>query len=207
MGVAKEMEGEEQDALRYYDEAARMHSDATAVVTAERSWRGRPVNEMAARSAKELRDRLARENGVTEQVADLNLRGVSAVNRNDLQTADADFRRAYALDPNDAFTLNNIGYVAEIEGDRETAQFFYDRAREAGGAKATVGVASRHTAEGMKLFAVAADSNTKVEAKVTQEREALRRQHEPPVLLRRDNSVVNDSTPQSAPENTGQPPR
>jgi len=207
MGVTKEMEGEDQEALRYYDEAARTRSDATAVVTTDRTWRGRAVSEMAAQSAKELRDRLARENSVTEQVADLNLRGVSAVNRNDLQTADADFRKAYALDPSNAFTLNNIGYVAEIEGDRETAQFFYDRAREAGGASATVGVATRRTAEGMKLFAVAADSNTKVEAKVTQEREALRRQHEPPVLLRRDNSVVDDSTAQPAPENTSQPPQ
>ena len=207
MGVTKEMEGEDQEALRYYDEAARTRSDATAVVTTDRTWRGRAVSEMAAQSAKELRDRLARENSVTEQVADLNLRGVSAVNRNDLQTADADFRKAYALDPSNAFTLNNIGYVAEIEGDRETAQFFYDRAREAGGASATVGVATRRTAEGMKLFAVAADSNTKVEAKVTQEREALRRLHEPPVLLRRDNSVVDDSTPQPPPENTSQPPQ
>jgi len=207
MGVAKEMEGEDQDALKYYDEAAGMHSDATAVVTADRTWRGRPVSEMAARSAKELRDRLARENSTTEQVAELNLRGVSAVNRNDLQTAEEDFRKAYVLDPNDAFTLNNIGYVAEIEGDRETAQFFYDHARDAGGADATVGVATRRTAEGMKLVAVAADSDTKVEAKVTREREALRRLHEPPVLLRRDNSVVQDSTPQSVPDNTGQPPQ
>jgi len=146
-----------------------------------------------------------RANQLAEQVAELNLRGVSAVNRNDLRTADADFRKAYDLNPGNAFTLNNIGYVAEFEGDRETAQFFYDRARQAGDANATVGVATRRDEEGRKLFAVAADSNVKVEAKVTQERDSLRRKHEPVALRRRDNSVVDESTPPPSPTESIQP--
>jgi Flp pilus assembly protein TadD len=201
MGVAKEMEGEDQEALKYYDQASRGGSDATAVVTASRVWRGRPVSEMAQRNAKALRDRLARANNLTEQVAELNLRGVSAVNRNDLRAADQDFRKAYALNSNNAFTLNNIGYVSELEGDRETAEFFYERAREAGGANATVGVATRRTAEGMKLFAVATDSDSRVEAKVTQEQNALRREGGPVVLRHRDNSIVDESS-QSAPKDS-----
>ena len=52
-----------------------------------------------------------------------NIRGVSALNRNDLAAAmDQDFRKA--LMPsirNNAFAVNNIGYLSEIEGDRETA--------------------------------------------------------------------------------------
>src|ERR1700722_16015812 len=199
MGVAKEMEGEAQEALKYYDEAAAAHSDATAVVTVDKAWRGRPVSEMAQQSAKALRDRLARTNDASEQVSELNLRGVSAVNRNDLPAANEDFRKAYGLDPNNAFTLNNIGYVSELEGDRETAQFFYGRARQAGGANATVGVASRRTEEGRKLFAVATDSDARVEDKVTQDRNAVRQQHEPVVLRRRDNSIVNESAPPAAP--------
>jgi len=204
MGVVKEMEGEEQEALNYYDEAAGAHSDATAVVTADRTWRGRRVSEMAGESAKGLRARLARADDLREQVAELNLRGVSALNRNDARTAGDDFRKAYALDPGNAFALNNIAYVAELEGDRETAQFFYERARQAVGASTTVGVATRRSAEGMKLFAVAADSNSKVEAKVTKDQEALRHQHEPVVLRRRDNSIVEESTP---PTDTSQPPQ
>jgi Tfp pilus assembly protein PilF len=152
LGVAKEMEGEEQEALKYYDQASSGTSSASAVVTTNRTWRGRPVNAMAQQNAKALRDYLAKEKDLPEQVAELNLRGVSAVNRNDLRTADAAFRKAYALDPNNAFTLNNIGYVSELEGDQETAQFFYDHARESTGANATVGVATRRTAEGRKLF-------------------------------------------------------
>ncbi len=207
MGVTKEMEGENQEALKYYDEAAGVHSDATAVVTVNRVWRGRPVSQMATQSAKALRERLGRANDVAEQVAELNLRGVSAVNRNDLRTADEDFRKAYALDPNSAFTLNNIGYVAELEGDRETAQFFYDRAQQAGGAKATVAVATRRSAEGMKLSSVASDNNSKVEAKVDRDREELRRLREPVVLRRRDNSIVDESAQPAPPTDPNQPPR
>jgi Flp pilus assembly protein TadD len=195
MGVAKEMEGEQQEALRYFDEASRAVSDATAVVTANPDWRGRQVSQMAQQNAKALRERLSHEQDLPEQVAEFNLRGVSAVNRNDLRTANADFRKAYALDPGNAFTLNNIGYVAELEGDRETAEFFYQQARQAGGADLTVGVATSRTAEGRKLFTVAEDNGTRVESKVAQEQTTLRRQEGPVALRRRDNSIVEDSIP------------
>ena len=206
MGVAKEMEGEQQDALRYFDEASRAGSDATAVVTTNPGWRGRQVSQMARQNAKALREHLSHEQDQPEQVAELNLRGVSAVNRNDLHTADADFRKAYAMDPSNAFTLNNIGYVAELEGDRETADFFYQQARQAGGANATVGVATSRTAEGRRLFAVADDNGSQVQAKVAQEQTILRRQQGPVALRRRDNSIVEDSLPSSTPGPTQQKP-
>jgi len=195
LGVAKEMEGEGEEALRYFDMASRAQADASAAVTTSRTWRGRPVAEMAQQNARVLRDEMSRAKDIPDQVAELNLRGVSAVNRNDLRAADSAFRKAYSLDANNAFTLNNIGYVAELENDQETAQFFYDRARQAPGASSTVGVATSRTAEGRKLFTVAEDSNSHVEAKVTQERDSLRRQREPVVLRRRDNSVVDESSP------------
>jgi Flp pilus assembly protein TadD len=206
MGVAKEMEGEEQEALRYFDEASRAGSDATAVVTTNPSWRGRQVNHMAQENAKALREHLSHEQDQPEQVAELNLRGVSAVNRNDLHTADADFRKAYTLDPSNAFTLNNIGYVAELEGDRETADFFYQQARQAGGANVTVGVATSRTAEGRKLFAVAEDNGAHVQTKVAQEQAVLRREQAPVALHRRDNSIVEDSVPSSTPSSIQQKP-
>jgi Flp pilus assembly protein TadD len=200
MGVAKEMEGENQEALRYYDQAASSQPNATAVVTTNRAWRGRPVAKMAEQNAKALREYLARAQDLRQQVAALNLRGVSAVNRNDLRAADAAFRKAYALDPNDAFTLNNIGYVSELEGDQETAQFFYDHARQSMGATAVVGVASRRTAEGQKLFTVAGDNTSRVDTRVAQERQVLQRQNEPVALRRRDNSIVEEpSQPPTAP--------
>jgi Flp pilus assembly protein TadD len=198
MGVAKEMEGEEQEALRFFDQAAALQGDATAVVTTSPAWRGRHVTSVAEQNAKALRQHLGHEKDLSEQVAELNLRGVSAVNRNDLRSAAEAFRQAYKLDPNNAFALNNIGYVYELEGDRETAQFYYERARLAGGANLNVGVASRRTAEGQKLFAVAEDSDSRVDRRIAQERQQVQQRNEPVVLRRRDNSIVDESI-QAAP--------
>jgi tetratricopeptide (TPR) repeat protein len=178
--------------LRYYDSAAAINSDAAAVVTLSRSWRGKPVAEMAAQNARNLRTRLQTQMSLELQLAELNTRGVSAINRNDPQAAQQDFLKAYALDPNNAFANNNIGYLSEIEGDRETAQFFYDRAQELSGANTPVGLASRSSAEGLRLGAVASDSDKKVEAKVQQEQSVRRQQHQPVLLLRRDNSAVQE---------------
>jgi Flp pilus assembly protein TadD len=197
LGVTKEMEGETQEALRYYDEAASSGSNASAIVTENRAWRGKPASEMAARNAQALRARMATENTLAAQVNSLNARGVSAVNRNDLETAENDFRAAYKLDPDNAFTLNNIGYVAELNGDRETAQFFYDHALQAAGSNTVVGLATRRDAEGKVLFQVASNSTGAVENALTAEREVRQRQHAPVVLLRRDNSVVQEPTPHS----------
>lgn len=192
MGVAKEMEGESQAALKYYDSAAAMNSDAAAAVTLDRTWRGKRVSEMAAQNARNLRNRMETQMTVETRLAELNARGVSAINRNELNEAEQDFRSAYALDPNNAFAANNIGYVAEIEGDRETAQFFYGKAQALGGANTPVGLATRSSAEGLPLSRVASDSDAKVEAKEQQERDARRQHQEPILLLRRDNSVVQE---------------
>jgi Flp pilus assembly protein TadD len=202
VGVAKEMEGDTQAALKYYDTAAALRSEASALVTLNHSWRGKPVSEIAAQNARNLRARLAgEEHDPQVKVAELNIQGVSAINRNDPGAADQAFRKAYALDPNNAFAVNNIGYVAEIEGDRETAQFFYDKAQTLAGANATVGLATRRDAEGTKLSRVAAQNDSKVEAKVRQERDIRRSQREPVLLRRRDNSIVQESvTPQQSPQ-------
>jgi tetratricopeptide (TPR) repeat protein len=123
------------------------------------------------------------------------VRGVSATNQNDLKAARQDFLQAYSLDPNSAFSLNNVGYVAEMDGDLETAEFFYERARKAMDANARVGLATRRAAEGMNLVAVAADSDEKVDGKIVEEDQA-RRQHPGPVELKhRDNTPVVEPAP------------
>jgi Flp pilus assembly protein TadD len=192
MGVAKEIEGESQEALKFYDSAAAENSSADAIVTLNRSWRGKPVSEMAARNARDLRSKLDKELTAQQQIAELNTRGVAAVNRNELVTAEKDFRQAYALDPNNAFAVNNYGYLAELEGDRETAQFFYDKAQTLAGANTPVGLASRSSAQGLKLSQVASGSDADVEAKLQEQREARRQHQQPVLLLRRDNSAVQE---------------
>jgi hypothetical protein len=147
---------------------------------------------MAADNAKSLRNWIDKQGMLELQVAEFNLRGVAAVNRNDLSAAGKNFRQAYALNPDDAFAINNIGFVAEIEGDRETAEFFYNNAQKARRATQKVGLATRRSAEGLNLLQVASENGTKVETRVAQDQEELRQRHAPVVLRHRDNTIVKE---------------
>lgn len=199
LAVAKEMEGESQEALKLYDEAASTNSNASVVVTLNRAWRGKPISQMAAENAKNLRTWVEGHQTVETRQAELNLRGVSAMNRNDVRDAELDFRQAYALDPNNAFALNNIGYLFEITGDRETAQFYYGKAQTMPGANLKVGLATRSEAEGSKLFQVASVSGSSVESKIAQQQAVRRAEHQPVELLQRNNTPVQDHPPTANP--------
>ena len=59
----------------------------------------------------------------------LNRDGVAALKKHDINKAKRLFYKAYLIDPNDPFTLNNLGYVAELEGSLDRAQRYYDRAQ------------------------------------------------------------------------------
>ena len=62
----------------------------------------------------------------------LNREGVKAVEKHDYKSAEALFYKAYLYDPADPFTLNNLGYVSEVEGDLDRANQFYQLASEQG---------------------------------------------------------------------------
>lgn len=208
LGVAKEARGDYSEAMKYYMAAANSHSTEPVMVTLDRAWRGKPISEMAANSARRLSERMQNSATAQAQAALLTVQGVSATNHNDWPTAREDFMKAYSLNPNSAFSLNNIGYLAERDGDLETAEFFYERARQAQDARAKVGLATRQTAEGMQISAVASDSDNKVDDKITAEN-AARRQHPGPVELKhRDNTPVIEPPPQpsTAPEPATQAP-
>lgn len=163
LGVASEATGDFDGALRYYREVAAQNSKEPATVTLDQSWRGRSISDMAAASARRLERRL-RSGGANEERAQmLTIRGVFAANQNDWTAAREDFLRAYSLDPDDAFTVNNRGWVAETDGDLESAQYFYGKAQRADNASEPVGVATRLTAEGQSMSAVATESNNKVD--------------------------------------------
>src|SRR5438309_4784136 len=74
--------------------------------------------------AKDLRVRLPKKSKTTP-VQNFNRAGVNALEKHDYTHAKKLFYKAYLLDPNDPFTLNNLGYVAELEGDVDRAQRFY----------------------------------------------------------------------------------
>ena len=134
---------------------------------------------MAAGSAKRLRERIRGMETAQAHAVMFTLRGVSATNKNDLLEAKRDFLEAYSLDPASAFSLNNRGYVAEMDGDLETAQFFYEKARRAGDSNARVGLSSLQTAEGKSLFTVAEDSDQQVDGELDKYSQGRRKQTGP----------------------------
>lgn len=190
LGVAEEALGDYDDALQHYNAAASQRSTEPVVVTLQRSWRGKPVSEMAAESAKQLRERMRNADTTAQQAALLTVRGVSATNRNDWSTAKQDFLHAYSLNPDSAFSLNNLGYIAEREGDLETAEFYYAKARKAGDAEARVGLATQPAAEGKQLVEVAATSNEKVDDRIDEVNQARRERGGPVQLKHRDGTPV-----------------
>lgn len=163
LGVANEAIGDLDSALRDYRQAAELHSSAPAAVTLDRNYRGRSISSMARDSAKRLDRRIRSLDPAEAKAVMFTLRGVHAVNQNNWPAAREAFLHAYALAPSSAFCINNRGYVAEHDGDLETAQFFYGKARRAEDASARVGLASTMGAQGQPLVAVASDSNDKVD--------------------------------------------
>lgn len=192
MGFAKEKEGELELALKYYSDAANTGSNEPVVVTVNKGWRGKPIREIAAENAKKARKELDKGESSQMQVARLNLRGVSAINRNERGLAREYFQQAYKMDPNNAFTLNNMGYLAETDGDRETADFFYGKAREAQRNDVKVVAATRRDVEGLRVGAVAAANDQTVTDAQQAALEQRRREGGPVALLRRDNTPVVD---------------
>lgn len=201
LGVTKEMQGEFEEAAKYYTAAANSNSRESVIVALDRSWYGKPISEMAAANARKLHERLLNtEESVQVKAARLSLRGVAAANRNDLADARHYFQSAYALDPKYAFALNNIGYLAELDGDLETAHDLYAEAREAERSDAHVGLATSRLDDGMKLSVVANESAQQVDARMTEQHEAKQRQNIPVQLRRRNNSKKPDVEPSQPPQ-------
>jgi Flp pilus assembly protein TadD len=190
MGFAKEKEGEIESAIKFYDSSAATGSRDPIVIAFNKSWRGRPISEVAAQNAEKSRKELSKAQDMQARVARLNLRGVSAMNRNDRKTARQDFEQAYKLDPNNSFAINNMGYLAELEGDTETAQSFYEQAQRAERARQKVMVSTRPEVEGQTVGHVAEQSTTLVESSFAARAEARRRSGAPPALRTRDNRII-----------------
>jgi Flp pilus assembly protein TadD len=200
MGYAREQQGELESALKFYNQAAATRSDEKVIVAvnSHKDWRGKKISEVAQENAEKLRGRLGNEESVDDKVARLNLRGVSALSRNDRKAARAFFEQATKMDPENAFSLNNMGYVAELDGDRETANYYYEKAQQADRAKVKVGVATRKEAEGKPLQRVADNNENMVDAKMQQEANAKRQSKGQPSLLKRNgnNQPANPLPPE-----------
>src|SRR2546427_1123581 len=78
--------------------------------------------------AGDLRITLPKRSNPTPVQA-LNQQGVNEVRKHHLEKAEKLFYQAYLLDPDDPFTLNNLGYISELEGAIDRSQRFYALAR------------------------------------------------------------------------------
>jgi len=195
LGLLREKEGDLQGALTSYQAAFSRNSKEPAIVTPDRALRGHPITEVSERNAQRIRRRLPDQDKLENKTARLSFLGVSAINRNDFGSARRYFKQAAELDSEDSFALNNMGYLSEIDGDHETADLYYQKARTGERSGAHVTAATRRDVLGMKLEHLAQDSDKKVNAVIDAERYARRRQQGPIQLKRRDNTPVIESEP------------
>lgn len=204
LGVAHESIGDFETALKFYEQAAGTGSSEPVVVTMQEHWRGRPVNKMAEESAQRLQKRMGDMSPAEVQAAMFTMRGVAAANANDWAAARQNFLKAYTLNPRSAFSLNNEGYVAERDGDLETAQFFYERARKADDSGVRVGLATQQFAEGKDLLTVASDSTEKVDYSIERYSQQRRRETGPIELTPRG-AAAQEQQNQAAPNTSPAP--
>jgi len=202
LGYTMEKQGDLDSALRFYNDASITHSSEPIVVSLDPKWRGKPISDVAFKNEQAVRARLESQQSNVDKAARLQVQGVSALNHNQDDKAYQDFREAYKLDPNSAFSLNNMGYVSDAFGDKETANEFYSAAQRGEEASAPVSIASHHEMVGVAVGQVAGTNSQASEADLQAEAEAKRRSHAPIVLRRRDNTPVTmpeNAAPQAAP--------
>lgn len=199
LGFALEAQGNLESALQYYNQASMTHSTEPIVVAIDSHWRGKPISDIAFRNEQAVRRRLDSERTAQERADRLSVEGVSALNHNEPNKASEYFQQAYQLDPQNAFTLNNMGYVSEMQGDEETAADYYDRARRADQSGTPVSIASRNEMVGEAVAQVAGSNTQAADADLQAQAEAKRRRHAPIVLRRRDNTPVTGPAPSSNP--------
>lgn len=195
MGLIKEKEGDLQGALASYRAAIRLRSQEPVIVTTDREARGLPITEVSERNARRVERRLPEQDALENKLARLNFLGVYAINHNNLEAAHRYFQQAVELSPGNAFALNNMGYLSEMDGDREAADSYYRNARTADGAVARVTAATRRDAIGMKLGSLARDNDDKVNAALAVDLRAKRQHPRPIQLKRRDNTLVVEPAP------------
>lgn len=194
LGYAMEGVGDLEGALRYYSAAASEHSTQRVVVTPRAKWRGRPISEVASDNAAAVSEQIAKGEGPEAASARLNLRGVAALNDNNPEAARQFFLQAYQADAQNAFTLNNLGYIAEMAGDRESAEMYYDAARAGEDMKDRVSYSTRTDAEGQRIGELADQNQLDVEATLKAVQEVKRRAGKPIELKTRPatNSGASD---------------
>src|SRR5579884_645045 len=117
LGYISELEGDADRALKYYELSSKNASQAKIDIASRPDLKGKPLQDAFA----------------TLQVPDLkankaNVQAISLMGKDRYTEAEAVLKKALALDPRNPFTLNNMGYVMEAEGDLQSALRYYSSA-------------------------------------------------------------------------------
>src|SRR5246500_2412468 len=107
--------------------------------------------------AKDLKIKIPRHSEMTP-VQRLNREGVEAVQKRQYEKAEQLFYKAYLYDPSDPFTLNNLGYIAELQGQLDRAHKFYELAAEQG-SEANIDVSNAKELKGKPMKSALVDLN------------------------------------------------
>ena len=117
LGYIAELEGQADRAQRYYDLAQAQGSDAVVYKSSERAAIGKPVDQIAGMAADSKM-----------QVNRINVYAIGLLQKDQAPEADLALQKALQLDPTNPFTLNNLGYAREKEGELEDAYKYYTQA-------------------------------------------------------------------------------
>lgn len=191
LGYVMESVGDLNEALRCYSAAASLHSTEKVIVTPRLKWQGRAISEVAAENAAAVSGQIARGETPEAATARLNLRGVAALNDNQPLTARQFFLQAYQQDSQNAFTLNNLGYVSELAGDQESAESYYMAARAGRDANQKVSYSTRRDVEGSRIGNLADTNQVDVESTLKAMQQTRRRTQRPVELIRRNDGQVS----------------
>ena len=202
LGYAREKEGELEDAYKYYTQAAGQHSDTPIVVTITRSWRGKGISQIAEGNAKKVQNLMEHEQSVfaAGRAAEHARRRGHQPQR--LQAGAPVLRAGVQTRSQECIRAEQYGLSGGDGRRPRDCRLLLRQGREADQSSMKVAYASRKDVEGMKLSAVASDSDDAVN-KATEEAAAPRREEGGPVVLRyRDNSVVIEPPVPPKPETT-----
>ena len=110
LGYIAELEGQVERAQRYYKLSQSQKSDAVVSKSTDRAALGQPVDKIAGTALD-----------ANMQINRMNVYAIGLLQKDNAPQADLSLQKALKLDPNNAFTLNNLGFAREKEGELEDA--------------------------------------------------------------------------------------
>ena len=159
LGYVSELEGDLDRAERFYALAAEHPSEAIVAKASDKAVVGKQVDQIAGSAADQRME-----------VNRLNVTAIGLLEKDRVPEAEQTLQKALALDSKNPFTLNNLGYAKEKEGDLEQARTFYLRSAATNSTEPVI-VAMNKSWRGKSIASVAAENAKKVESALDRERD------------------------------------